>query len=271
MSTVSEWYHIGARFKEIARGLDPENPLPPTTPSLIPYGVYQYVHHIQTSDEREAIILKADIEAQAPTLPVRFALLVFTHLSKSSTQRDVARRFTPSKRNDIRLLIAHVMAVHEKEELLQYLYSYDGWFNELDAAFVVDHILLDPRVSVHGFGVHVQLLLASKFGRYGVVDALLRDPRVNPAQDDSIALVAAACNGHDSIVKRLLDDGRADPSDQHHRAVYCAIERGYYKVFNLLMSDRRVLSTIDLHDVEAHKKKHGYKNIRRFFVNITNR
>ncbi|KAJ3114652.1 hypothetical protein HK100_001587, partial [Physocladia obscura] len=82
---------------------------------------------------------------------------------------------------------------------------------------IVDLLLNDTRVDpiirpgAYGGIGRSALSRACKGGHGAVVERLLRDPRIDPAADQSIRF--AAEQGHFAIVKRLLADTRVNPSD----------------------------------------------------------
>ena len=57
-----------------------------------------------------------------------------------------------------------------------------------------------------------QFINAAKAGNLEVVKLLLTDNRVDPSDDDNLAIIWAASRGHHEVVKTLLADNRVDPS-----------------------------------------------------------
>jgi hypothetical protein len=49
-------------------------------------------------------------------------------------------------------------------------------------------------------------------GYTDLVKLLLKDPRVDPTEEESLALRVAVKKGHVGVVEALIRDGRADPS-----------------------------------------------------------
>lgn len=110
------------------------------------------------------------------------------------------------------------------------------------------------------------LMQAVKRGHYGVIDALLTDPRVrlveackrgdmvqvesllsgcglppvDPAADDDAAVIAAAAAGHLPVVERLLTDPRVDCTARHFAALKLAAESGHTAVVKRLLAQPQV-------------------------------
>ena len=79
-----------------------------------------------------------------------------------------------------------------------------------------------------------------KNGNIDVVDLLLYDERVEPAEYNNRAFRAAAHKGHLNIVVRLLQDHRIDPSDKENMALGDAITFGHREIEEILLQDARV-------------------------------
>jgi ankyrin repeat protein len=84
------------------------------------------------------------------------------------------------------------------------------------------------------------IINAAKIGNYYLVNLLLCDPRVNPADDSNQAIIEAAYHGHDKVVELLLTDLRVDPSAQFNEALILASYNGHYNVVDLLLKNSRV-------------------------------
>lgn len=56
-------------------------------------------------------------------------------------------------------------------------------------------------------------------GHLNVVELLMKDTRVNPADQRNEAIILASMKGHLAIVKRLMEDVRVDPSDQDNTPI----------------------------------------------------
>jgi ankyrin repeat protein len=82
--------------------------------------------------------------------------------------------------------------------------------------------------------------MASKKGHKGVVELLLKDARVNPADHTNHAIQLASFNGHKEVVELLLQDTRVDPSDLRNRAIQLACKSGNTSIVKLLLQDKRV-------------------------------
>lgn len=82
--------------------------------------------------------------------------------------------------------------------------------------------------------------LASENGHIKVVERLLQDERVNPADNRNEAIELASKNGHIEVVERLLQDERVNPADNNNAAIRLASEEGHVKVVERLLQDKRV-------------------------------
>ena len=91
---------------------------------------------------------------------------------------------------------------------------------------------------------------ASNFGRINVVKRLLLDSRVDPSDQDNIALIMASELGYIEIVELLLSDSRVDPSDQINRAIFSASQRGHLNIVRRLLQDSRVVRTLSRADLQ---------------------
>ena len=78
------------------------------------------------------------------------------------------------------------------------------------------------------------LIKAAQNGHLDIVERLLKDPRVDPADYDNDAIRWAAENGHIDVVERLLKDPRVNPADDDNYAIRWAAHNGHLDVFNLL-------------------------------------
>ena len=84
------------------------------------------------------------------------------------------------------------------------------------------------------------LEIASDDGQLEMVKILLKDPRVDPSDDNNNSIRRASKNGHLEIVKLLLQDPRVDPSDGNNYSIKAASENGHIKIVRLLLKDPRV-------------------------------
>jgi hypothetical protein len=81
---------------------------------------------------------------------------------------------------------------------------------------------------------------AARLGNVAVVSALLADARTDPSAFRNDALRGAAQNGHVRVVQRLMADVRTDPSDFDNFALRRAAMFGYVRVVDALLTDARV-------------------------------
>jgi hypothetical protein len=87
---------------------------------------------------------------------------------------------------------------------------------------------------------HYDLLQAVRRGNLNVVNTILEDPRINPADDGNCAIGLASFMGHLLIVNRLLEDSRVDPSIRESCTIGFASRGGHLAVVNRLLQDHRI-------------------------------
>ncbi|KAI8906678.1 hypothetical protein EDD86DRAFT_276819 [Gorgonomyces haynaldii] len=98
----------------------------------------------------------------------------------------------------------------------------------------------NPLRAIACFGMEAPLSYASRMGRYQIVQALLRDQRVDPTSNDHEPLRRAAYYGNLEIVQLLLDDIRVIPHALDDYALRCSSLNGHYSVVQFLLRDPRV-------------------------------
>ena len=104
---------------------------------------------------------------------------------------------------------------------------------------VIEMLLADPRVDPAENHCR-PLLAACKHGEARAVEALLRDRRISPVAFYNYPLSVSATFGHLDVVKVLMDDERVDPSADDNYALQSAIDNGHTEVMALLLTDPRV-------------------------------
>jgi hypothetical protein len=77
---------------------------------------------------------------------------------------------------------------------------------------------------------------ASREGLKEVVELLLKDKRVYPAEKNSVAFELACLNGHLDIMKMLLNDPRVTPRSRHNNAIRYAAKKGHKEVVEFLLA-----------------------------------
>lgn len=82
--------------------------------------------------------------------------------------------------------------------------------------------------------------IACEEGYVGIVDLLLRDPRVDPNAGHHNPIFCAIKKGHIAVVRRLLQDPRLDPCRSNNYAIRCAVEYNHVAIVDLLLQDSRV-------------------------------
>jgi hypothetical protein len=102
---------------------------------------------------------------------------------------------------------------------------------------VVAFLLKDPRVNPASVNP-----LAVLGGHKDMVEMLLKDPRVNPAADGDYSIRLASRSGHKDIGKMLLKDPRVNPTTSGDNALWWAVNSGHKEVAELLLKDPRVNS-----------------------------
>lgn len=106
--------------------------------------------------------------------------------------------------------------------------------------------LANPRINPNVMGLFVTALSAAVFyNRLSFVRMLLEDKRVNPAQNDNIAVILASRHGHLEVLQLLLADPRIDPTARRNTAIGNAYQRNHFDVVKLLRSDPRVRMSLE--------------------------
>jgi hypothetical protein len=95
---------------------------------------------------------------------------------------------------------------------------------------------LIPTVNPDNFA----LVSATYKGHTDIVKILLKDKRIDLANDKYSCFQAAVSQSKIDIVKLLLEDSRCDPSDKNNQALRIAAYSGFVEIIELLLSDPRV-------------------------------
>eukprot|EP00516_Mucochytrium_quahogii_P006486 CAMPEP_0203749100 /NCGR_PEP_ID=MMETSP0098-20131031/3783_1 /ASSEMBLY_ACC=CAM_ASM_000208 /TAXON_ID=96639 /ORGANISM=" , Strain NY0313808BC1" /LENGTH=469 /DNA_ID=CAMNT_0050638059 /DNA_START=398 /DNA_END=1803 /DNA_ORIENTATION=+ len=103
---------------------------------------------------------------------------------------------------------------------------------------MIERLLGDPRIDPAEHN-NIALGLAAFAGNTPVVKALLADPRVNAGDDDDYALVSAASNGFEEIVQMLLEREDVNPKTDSSFALTQAVLGGHGKIVKILLKDGR--------------------------------
>lgn len=103
----------------------------------------------------------------------------------------------------------------------------------------VQALLANPRVDP-ATGNNYAIGIASDIGYTKCVRLLLADKRVNPADYDNYAIRRAAQNGHTECVRLLLAHERVNPAAQDNWAIRKAAENGHTECVELLLAGPRV-------------------------------
>ena len=135
---------------------------------------------------------------------------------------------------------------------------------ELGHMNIVEILIKDTRVNPadqNNWGIRG----AASYGHTDTVAVLLKDTRVNPADQNNNALVWAAKNGHTNTVATLMKDTRVNPADINKFAIRWAAQYGHTNTVATLIKDNRVnpVDAIKFTNETVWKcviqsKKHGY-------------
>lgn len=106
--------------------------------------------------------------------------------------------------------------------------------------YIVQLLLKDLRVTPKSFA----LSEASNDGHFEVVQLLLSDIRINVASIGCQAISRASQNGHLEVVRVLLADNRINPTENRLDCVFRASYKGHIDVLKLLLQDSRVQAEI---------------------------
>lgn len=107
---------------------------------------------------------------------------------------------------------------------------------------------------------------ASECGLYEIVDQLIKDDRVNPAERNNQPLINAAKGNHIQVVERLLQDPRVDPVDQNNCALAIASRFGHVKIVQRLLLDPRVDPAYDDNDAILYACSEGHLEVVRILL-----
>lgn len=75
---------------------------------------------------------------------------------------------------------------------------------------------------------------AARGGNLSEIESMLKDPTINPAENNNKAIQVACANDHIDVVARLLLDDRVDPTACKHEAFKLAKQNGHVRVIELL-------------------------------------
>ncbi len=138
--------------------------------------------------------------------------------------------------------------VHLKPSNYAYLFkdaiSYGDYeyviFKYVNVVGVLDHFL---KRRVSNKYIDKLFINACNFGYIQIVDMLLKDSRVNPAENKNSPIIFASIRGHTDVIDRLLKDDRVDPSDQNNLAIRESVCFNQIDVVKRLLKDPRVDAT----------------------------
>ena len=108
----------------------------------------------------------------------------------------------------------------------------------------VERLLKNPRIDPAKDN-QLAIRVASDLGHLEIVKMLLKDPRVDPSVMYQTALNNAAESGHLLVVRELLKDPRIDPSADDQAALFSAAESGQILVVKELLKDPRIDPSAD--------------------------
>src|SRR3972149_5674914 len=79
----------------------------------------------------------------------------------------------------------------------------------------------------------------------------------------------ASQNGHYNVVKLLLEDKRVNPVDENNLAIQWASEYGHYNIIKLLLGDNRVINSFNIDNIN-YIKHYSSKKIINFYKKYFN-
>ena len=113
----------------------------------------------------------------------------------------------------------------------------------------------DRRVRTKG------LVRAAGCGQVGVIQMLLADPRVDPAEDHCKPLIVACRHGEAGAVEALLTDRRINPNAFFNYPLQVSAASGFLDVVSVLMADERVDPSVDNNYALENAKANGHDDV----------
>jgi len=133
----------------------------------------------------------------------------------------------------------------------------------------IQALLRDPQVDP-SFDNNWSIKRAVEAGNVDIVRLLLSNPRVDPSDENNYAIITAAENGHIEIVKLLLNNPRVDPSERDNWAIRSAAMNGHLEIVKLLLTYQRVdPSSFDNHAIQL-AAENGHLEIVKLLLNDDN-
>jgi hypothetical protein len=104
------------------------------------------------------------------------------------------------------------------------------------------------------------------FGNNDKVQLLLRNPILDPCDNDNYAIIMACTNDNYYLVKLLLQDLRVDPSADNNCVIRWASRMGHYDLVELLLRDPRVDPCADKHYAVRWASLMGHDRIAKLLL-----
>jgi hypothetical protein len=128
------------------------------------------------------------------------------------------------------------------------------------------NLLRDPRINP-AMCNNIAIKCAAITGRYGIITLLLADPRVDPTVENNFPFTRAARAGHANIVTLLLADKRINPVAMNNLAIKFAASEGHHNVTALLLGDSRIDPTSENNFAIAIASRNCHHRIVKLLIN----
>lgn len=101
---------------------------------------------------------------------------------------------------------------------------------------VVELLMKDPRVDINDYQI---IYAAFEEDQKEIVELIINNDKFDPSKENNNIFIKACISGYTEIVKKLLRDPRVNPCDQNNKAIICASEQEN-GIFEILMDDSRI-------------------------------
>jgi len=108
---------------------------------------------------------------------------------------------------------------------------------------LLEALLRDPQLDPSSFDNN-GFCTACRRGHIHVVRTLLSDRRICPHLPDNFPLLVASYGGHSEIVRMLLNDPRLDCQSNNNEALRIALWRGHIETWKLLLGTNKVTQVV---------------------------
>ncbi|KAJ3317849.1 hypothetical protein HDV06_001092 [Boothiomyces sp. JEL0866] len=134
---------------------------------------------------------------------------------------------------------------------------------------IVELLLKDDRVNPADCDNEI-LQDAASCGRYEIVELVMKDSRVDPSFPNNQPIVNAAQKRNFRVVDLLLNDHRVDPSSHNNYLICLCSTYGKFKIVERLMKDQRVTPSAGNSQALVNAAKNGYLEIVRLLLSDPN-